>query len=514
MPRLSDRTTILATETGPVLWQRDTGRGLMVRAEALGALLDWPPGLPLPVELQPLARRLQEHHLLEEGAPPRLEVLFAARSRLPLLLPDRPALWHPLPQQRSAGGHGWTMTALSPTELALWRGMNGARRLVEVAERADSTLEEALRFLGKLTSPELQAASLWPAPPRPREPALSRLVGPPRPLAPRQAHQFGLEGETSLALEHALFEHAETHFDDRETTVAHAFAPPHPALGGRPYGAALHAALEARGLLPEDGTMLEIGPGSGELGEAFLSRAAERGLPRGELLRLDASPALLAAQERRLPGTRGLLGNATDIPLPDHSLAFVLCNEVIADLSAVPCDVRDPAPGPEATEVLLRLRRYGIEPLPGEAPLYNLGAWRLLEELARVLRPGGTAFLSEFGGLEEAPTETRYLDHPEVSIHFGHLCTIARALGMRVDCLPLPELLEMDLRARWLSRASYEGLRALHQREGLHLSARAWQISSLSLPWTVEGLEEVPISEEGPAPVPTRFMALLLTART
>ncbi len=511
MPLLSARTTILDTETGPVLWQRDTGRGLHVRAEALAALLEWPEGLPLPPELQPLARRLGEHHLLE-GPPPPLEALFAARSRLPLLLPEQPALWHPLPQQRSAGGHAWTSTPLSPTELALWREMNGARRLLDVAARAGASLEIALAFLARLTDPEVQAASLWPSPPRAREPALARLVGAARPLAPRQAHQRGPEGETTLMQEHALFEDPATHFDDRETTVAHAFALPHPALGGRPYGAALHAALEARGLLPEDGTMLEIGPGSGELGEAFLSRATERGLPRGELLRLDASPALLAAQERRLPGTRGLLGSATDIPLPARSLAFVLCNEVIADLSAVPCDLRDPAPGPEAAQVQLRLQRYGIEPLPGEAPLYNLGAWRLLEELARVLRPGGTAFVSEFGGLEESPTETRYLDHPEVSIHFGHLCTIARALGMQVDCLPLPELLEMDLRARWLSRSSYEGLRALHQRNGLHLAARAWQVKRLSLPWTVEGLEEVPLSDEGPAPVPTRFLALLLRA--
>lgn len=510
MPRLSPRAELLDADGGPVLWHRDTGRGLRLRAEAVSALLDWPEGLALPEELRPLARRLEEHHLLAEGVAPPLESLFAARSRLPLLLPERPALWAPLPGQRDAGGYAWTALPLSPTEVALWRAMNGSRRLSEVAARAGASTSQALDFMRRLTAPEVQAASLWATPPRAREPALARLVGVPRPLAPRQDHQFGPEGQTDLAHEHAVFADAETHFDDRETTVAHAFALPHPALGDRPYGAALHAALEARGLLPQDGTLLEIGPGSGELGEAFLSRAAERGLPRGELVRLDASPALLAAQERRLPGTRGLLGQATAIPLPDRSLAFVLCNEVIADLSAVPCDARDPDPGPEAAEVLRRLSRYGIEPLLGEAPLYNLGAWRLLEELARVLRPGGTAFLSEFGALDELPTETRYLDHPEVSIHFGHLCTIARALGLLVEYLPLPELLEMDLQARWLSRASYEGLRALYRSEGRHLPARAWRLSTLDLPWAVEGLEEVPVSEEGPAPVPTRFMALLV----
>ena len=41
-------------------------------------------------------------------------------------------------------------------------------------------------------------------------------------------------------------------------------------------------------------------------------------------------------------------------------------------------------------------RSYGIEPFPSRAWI-NVGAWRFVAEIARVLRPGGAAWLSEFG---------------------------------------------------------------------------------------------------------------------
>ena len=498
---LSADVIMLASSGRRVLWHARTGRSLPL-----------PPG-DLDDPSPALLDRLRALSMLADGPSPELAALYPARSRLVLVLPDLPALWLPLPHQRDAGGHAWAERPLTAAELALWRAMNGARTVAQVATRAGQPLAEALAFLATLTGPQVQAVQLLPRPARGREPSLARLVAPDRPTAPRTGDQHGAEGQTTLLGYHqqAITDGA-THFDDRETTVAHAFARPHPALAGRPYGAALHQALEARGWLPDDGPVLEIGPGTGELCEAFLQRAGERGLPRGEVLRLDASPELLATQERRLPGTRGILGSATAIPLPAGSVALVLCNEVIADLAAVPCDARDPAPGPEAAEGQARIHRYGLAVLPadGDTPSYNLGAWRLLEELHRVLRPGGTAFVSEFGDLDELPTETRHLDHPEVSIHFGHLLQVAQGLGFEARCLPLVELLELDTTARWLSRHSYEGLRARLRAQGARLEARTWTVESLSLPWTVEGLEEVTVAEEGPGPVPTRFMALLI----
>ena len=76
--------------------------------------------------------------------------------------------------------------------------------------------------------------------------------------------------------------------------------------------------------------------------------------------------------------------------------------------------------------------------------------------------------------------------------------------------MPLAELLEVDLAQTWLSRHSHEALRARMRSEGRHLAARAWTPQTLTLPWTVEGLEWVPLSDEGPGPLMTRFMALLI----
>ena len=462
--------------------------------------------------LKAVATRLDGLSMLRESAPPALETLRPARSRRVLLLPAVPALWMPLPTVRTPGGFAYAERRLSPAEVALWRACNGSRTVVEVARKAKTSTAAALAFFADLTDADVQALQLRPRPTRARDPSLLHLVAAERPANTRHQHQHGPGGETTLEHWHRhSITDGSRHFDDRETTIAHAFAIPHPGLAGERYGERLHRVLDERGLLPsDDGVTLEIGPGDGELGQVWLERAAAVGRPRGELVRLDASPELLATQRARMPGTREILGSATAIPLPDGVVRLVLCNEVIADLSAVPYDAEapDPPEGP-AAEVAQRLVDYRIAPLPGRCA-YNLGAWKLVEELSRVMTPGGVAVLTEFGGIDEIPRETEQLDHPEVSIHFGHLCAVARALSMSVSCVPLAEFLRADLSASWLSRHSHEALRARMRAEGRHLPARAWTEQTLSLPWPVEGLEWVPLSDEGPGPLMTRFMALVL----
>ncbi|MFT5682868.1 MAG: SAM-dependent methyltransferase [Myxococcota bacterium] len=495
-----------------VLWHQQTGRHVTLSDETLAEIERWTPGLPPPPQLSPVANRLGSLGMLFESPAPRLSTLRPARSRRVLLLPQTPALWMPLPTVRTPGGYAYAERVLSEAEVALWRACNGARTVEEVADRAGATLSAALAFFSELTDVDVQALQLRDRPTRMKDPALLHLVSVERPAHARLSHQRGAGGETTLAHWHRHnITDGSRHFDDRETTVAHAFATPHPGFSGEPYGARLHRVLEERGLLPEaDGLTLEIGPGDGELGAAWLERTAAVGRPSGEFVRLDASPELLATQRTRMPGTREILGIATAIPLPDGAVRLVLCNEVIADLSAAPYDAESPDP-PEgaAAEVASRLAAYRIPPLSGRCA-YNLGAWKLVEELSRVLAVGGAAVVTEFGGIDEIPRETEQLDHPEVSIHFGHLSDVARACGFQVRCLPLDELLQVDLTQTWLSRHSYEALRARMRSEGRHLQARAWTRQTLSLPWSVEGLEWVPLSDEGPGPLITRFMALLL----
>jgi len=501
MPRLHPDLVWLGPPERPALFSPTTGRHLRVAADGVVALQA---GDAAP-ERAPLWRRLADLGLTTEGPDPL--ALRPCRSRCVLLLPDRPALWYPLPTHPTPGGFAHAALPLDPEGVALWRAANGGRTLAEVADHAGVPRARAAAFFRRLTAPDVQAAQLRARPPRPRDPGLARLVALPRPGSPRPADQRGAHGETTLGAYHAAIDHPDRHFDDRETTVAHAFAVPHPALGGRPFGAALHAGLGSRGMLPSSGTVLEIGGGDGELGADFWAAAAAAGRPTGRALRLDASPALLALQAARQPHTIGTLGDATQLPYPDGGVDLVLCNEVMADLMATPWG-RGERGGP-ASAVADRVARYGLTPLPPGA-LHNLGAWQLVEEVGRVLAPGGAAFLSEFGALDEVPTETTQLDHPEVSIHFGHLRQVAEGCGLEAEVVSLADLLGADLAARWLSRPSWDAARALAAAAGAHLPARAWTAATVPLPEPVEGLVDAPVSADGPGPVLTRFLALLI----
>ena len=71
-------------------------------------------------------------------------------------------------------------------------------------------------------------------------------------------------------------------------------------------------------------------------------------------------------------------------------------------------------------------------------------------------------------------------------------------------------MLGVNLDARWLSRASFEGLRCLSREYKILLQARAYTPQTLWLPEPVEGVRFVSLREDGPAPVITRLWALIL----
>jgi SAM-dependent methyltransferase len=388
------------------------------------------------------------HLVLPSDAAPNLELLaprlaagpYPCRSRLVLTLPERSSLWYPLPLQRTAGGHAYAELVLRPAEMALWQACDGRSRV---------ELPDALRR--RLCALEVQALQCRPTAARPREPSLERLCAPQRPPNTR-AHD-------SLAAYHAAID-PHRHFDEVETTIAHCFATPHPALGDEAFGSRL------RRLLGE-GRVLEVGCGTGEL-------ARDWG-PCPDYTRLDLSPGLLAAQGVVAPWTRGVLGDAMDLPFEDASFDVVVCNEVVADM---PCT------------------RVG-------GRLVNTGAFKAVQEIARVLAPGGQAWVSEFGSEDELPEETVQLDHPEVSIHFGELREAALQAGVQADIVPMAEALQADTSARWLARPCFEALRALWPE----LPSRA---VLPSLPEPVQGLWTVPVTQAGPGPAMARFQVLRL----
>lgn len=256
---------------------------------------------------------------------------------------------------------------------------------------------------------------------------------------------------------------ARRRFDEVECTVSHLLRLPHPALQGRRYGEALLQGIAARGIGPGRSGVLEIGGGAGHIAEAAL-RGDAGAFTQARWTSLDLSPALLAAQRRRVcepaqprgahPRWAGLRGDALDLPFRNGSLdGLVLANEVIADF-----------------------------PVSGRR---NTGALQLVGELARVLAPGGAAVLTEFGGdFDPGPVQLLASggdgEHIEWSIDFRTLRAAAREARLAVDELALHELLGADLSVRC---ASYTDLWRLRRFASCDVFAAPAEAVRRRFPW-------------------------------
>lgn len=255
-------------------------------------------------------------------------------------------------------------------------------------------------------------------------------------------------------------------FDEVECTVSHLLRHPHPALKGRRYGEALLQGVAARGIGPDRQGVLEIGGGTGHIAEcAWRGDAGPfTGVP---WVSLDLSPALLAAQKRRVLADRfgaieaprgahrswrGIRADALSLPIRRFD-GLVLANEVIADL-----------------------------PVTGGV---NTGAIELVREIARILGTGGAAVLIEFGGdFPPSPVELvasgRTGRHVEWTIDFQKLREAAREAGLSVEQLPLHELLDADLSVRC---ASYTDLWRLRRFARCEVFAAPAEEVRKRFPW-------------------------------
>ena len=297
---------------------------------------------------------------------------------------------------------------------------------------------------------------------------------------------------------------ADAQFDEVETTLSHLFRVPHPALGGATYASRMADALVSRGLASGDTkAMVEVGGGTGYFAAGLLNTFAAHHAQVYEELDykiVDISPTLQESQRSKLGEHDAVVellqtdGEALDLP-PD-SVDLLISNEVIADFRTARvrrADLEDDPPvgtaadegeptDPEAAELLVK---YDV-PLH-EAPEHfcvNLGAIRFLEGVHRVLRPGGAALITEFGDLHRYPVESTHLDHPEFSIHFGHLLHVAGRLGFEAEVVEVLDLLAFDPDVMVLSstRTWFRNL--------VHLAA-AHDVQLSKIAWTPEMLHEV-----------------------
>ncbi len=387
---------------------------------------------------------------------------------------------------------------LSPLLGRLWSLCQGDLSLPEVIARLAKELPQQ-QDLERLVRETVRAwthsdRQLLKLLPRPR--SAFELVGlPPYVYStmpyPRMRASEGPAPEPSLREYHKLeITSADEQFERRETTLSHAFRVPHPALENRTYGGQLARVLVERDAVPDDGgrspmTLVEVGGGTGFFARAFLDGLALRAprvYNRARYVICDLAPALRASQKERTSPHKDKVrivgGDAEALPLPDQSVDLLLANEMIADLPVVPVRRQDlEAGGHEGGFGADVVRRYDL-PYDDAPGLFfvNVGAVRLLEECARVLKPGGAAFLSEFGSLTQYPEQSTHLDHPEFSIHFGHLRAAAAKLGLEASVEELASILKLDGRVEVLqtTQSFFDTLRAFLAGQGVRMEKVAY----------------------------------------
>lgn len=335
---------------------------------------------------------------------------------------------------------------------------------------------------------------------RPRPPYLDSTM-PYASLKPGEAvppDRFSADGIVDLQAYHRdEISDAPKQFDLGETTMSHMFRDPHPALANRTFTAALLDALADNGLLG-DGTheWVEVGGGTGAFASGMCAAIRAKLPAIYEQMRysvVDISPVLQASQQialkRHRKATRTLTLDAETLLLPANSVDFLVCNEVIADLRTAHVSAADLDPIAKLTvtqttsaEALEAIETYGLAvPAGGEDFFINLGAIRFLERVAVVLRPGGGAYVSEFGDQWRFPLESTQLDHPEFSIHFGHMQRVVEQLGLRARVVSVLDFLEFAPEVTTVSatRTWFRNVAWLLQKHGVTLEKIAYTRSQL-----------------------------------
>lgn len=270
--------------------------------------------------------------------------------------------------------------------------------------------------------------------------------------------QAGFEGEDHLQDFHVhdLKDSAgdDGHFDLIETTVSHLFREPSEALNGLTYGRLLMQKLRRLGWFnPKPHIIVEVGGGLGyvarELGKELLPFEKES----IRYCSIDITKPFLQLQIMRAKAggwpCTGTQANAESLPFKDNSVDLVIDNENMADMTPVKLTKQELLSGTgatpqhqEALDWIRRVRLPLLNDLPSEV-IFNLGPFRFVAELWRVLKPGGRAFLTEFGIEEGWPAPVKLPGHTEYEVQYSHLRQAVRWLGFHEQFLPLPQFLAM-----------------------------------------------------------------------
>jgi SAM-dependent methyltransferase len=383
--------------------------------------------------------------------------------------------------------------ALDADETRMWDAFDGEKRLAELRSKFDRGKLAAL--VRRLVHSDVQALRLghMPMSTYAKRPGLA-----PRYLSSTMPYRRWKPGEPLPGVaggnatpaptdyyRHAI-DDADAQFDHQETTLSHLFRVAHPALRGRTYGQALVDGLAPTIALPSSGAVrvLEIGGGLGYVARDVIGRLREQGKDVAYTI-VELAPTLAAAQRERLAGlpVTWRAGSVLELELPAGGFDLIVANEMIGDLPAQQLSRLDVGLAVDGGEVdpqkLAALGRtgelvaqLGIHLDDAPEPFYlQTGALELMIRVARWLAPGGAAVITEFGGPMQWPRLSTQLDHPELSTHFGHILTAARALGLDGRIEFVIDVLDLDRADQGLAttRSQFRALAAMLAADGVAL---------------------------------------------
>ena len=350
---------------------------------------------------------------------------------------------------------------------ALLLAADGTKTLAQIHESlqrnsrpllADQEFRDAIDFL---STPERQLIKFAPTP--------EGLANPfyPANLVPRNFYHASRWTERGTAKSIADFhvegiEDAVWEFDVIEPTVNHGLRFPSSLLSGLDYGTRFCDALLEHNVFSgskhgDKVEILEVGGGTGSFARSFIPRAQEKLGPISYHI-MDLSPALTENQRRLLSDVEPPIGfinqDATEFDLPGCKFDLIVSNEVIADfpVAAVERRASGNSPAQFNGDGAQYVKKYSLP--VNDAPDYfyvNAGVFSFLERAWHHLNPGGALVLSEYGSTSRYPVESFHLNHPEFTIHFGHVSECARRIGFECQLHSLMDFLGIDERRTVLS---------------------------------------------------------------
>jgi ubiquinone/menaquinone biosynthesis C-methylase UbiE len=384
------------------------------------------------------------------------------------------------------GRHGevdYDIVTLKGLSKALWDLCDGSKKLRDIINILTEKTEESYaitksRVFGLMkdwTSLSMQIIRMLPEPLSNYSVVPSQLLVPapflPSLKAPasrkaKDVRKYYIKGITD----------AYRQFESVESTLSHIYRIPHPILDGKSYGEALLLRILEMKSIEMGCRILEIGGGYGDISKDILeglSKEKPELSHRLTYIVYDLSPELIYSQ-RRLHEKAGthvehILGDAQNLAVANASVDIALSNEAIADFATPEMTIREVNEIPKKYGI--PLTRQFMDSLTNAPERFrlNLGAFRLLKEIERVLKPGGLAIITEYGYQDKLPSRAEHLDHEEYSIHFGHMVAVANALGLKVEITDAFRFLGFRTDVELITHPSFQAAFRILEHNGIHL---------------------------------------------